>query len=282
MRMQVIGVRTPEWAAVVLRASELIDDPAFRLLKRSARTVAGFAMVDGTRVFIKRVRESSWLKGWIIRIWGSRARRVLRGAAMLKLAGFARPEPLAAGEARALGAIRASYVISEALSDAHIMSAVVLAGGRRNFRMRFEVSKVIAREVHRLHEAGIYTLDLQETNVMISGGENADWKIHFVDLEDFRHCDTVSERRRLLNLVHLDRTVGRFLPRTQRLRFLYNYLGVRPQRDEARGMLRRYFALRQRAERRARFRHPPNPLVPVPNDLTQRACVSQVGGSDGP
>jgi len=85
MRMQVIGVRTPEWAAVVLRASELIDDPAFRLLKRSARTVAGFAMVDGTRVFIKRVRESSWLKGWIIRIWGSRARRVLRGAAMLKI-----------------------------------------------------------------------------------------------------------------------------------------------------------------------------------------------------
>jgi tRNA A-37 threonylcarbamoyl transferase component Bud32 len=200
---------------------------------------------------------------------------------MLKVAGFARPEPLAAGEARALGAIRASYVVSEALDNARIMSAVVLAGGRRNFRMRCEVSKVIAKEIYRLHEAGIYTLDLQETNVMISGGENADWQIYFVDLEDFRQCDTVSEQRRLLNLVHLDRTIGRFLPRTQRLRFLYNYLGARPSRDEARGVLRRYFALRQRAERRARFRHHPNPAVQGPRKATGRACASQMDGGDG-
>jgi tRNA A-37 threonylcarbamoyl transferase component Bud32 len=280
MRMQVIAAHTPEWAAVVLQAGELIEDSAFRSLKRSARTLAGFATVDGGRVFIKRVDEGSWLKGWIIRLRGSRAQRVLRGAAMLKLAGFARPEPLAAGEARALGAIRASYVISEALEDARIMSAVVLAGGRRNFRMRCAVSMVIAKEIHRLHEAGIYTLDLQETNVMISGGENADWKIHFVDLEDFRHCNTVSEQRRLLNLVHLDRTIGRFLARTQRLRFFYNYLGTRPGRDEARGMLRRYFALRQRAERRARFRHP-KILVQGPNEATARACSSRLGDSDG-
>ena len=282
MRMHVIAARTPEWAAVVLRASELIDDTAFCSLKHSPRTIAGFALVDGRRVFVKRVDEGSWLKGWASRWRGSRAQRVLRGAAMLKLAGFARPEPLAAGEARAVGAIRASYVISEALDDARIMSAVVLAGGRRNFRMRREVSKVIAHEIHRLHEAGIYTLDLQETNVMISGGDNANWKIYFVDLEDFRYSAIVSERRRLLNLVHLDRTIGRFLPRTERLRFLYNYLGARPNRDQARGMLRRYFALHQRAERRARFRHPKNPLVRGPNEATARACSSQVTGSDGP
>lgn len=267
--MQVIAARAPEWAAVVLRASDLIGESAFRSIKRSARTVAGFATVDGRRVFIKRVDEGSWFKGWIIRLRGSRAKRVLRGAAMLKRGGFARPEPLAATEARTFGAIRASYVISEALDDARIMSAVVLAGGRRNFRERCEVSKVIAREIHRLHQAGIYTLDLQETNVMISGGENADWKIHFVDLEDFRHCDTVSERHRLLNLVHLDRTIGRFLPRTQRLRFLYNYLGARPARDEARSVLSRYFTLRQRAERRARFRHPNNRLVRVPDEVSE-------------
>jgi tRNA A-37 threonylcarbamoyl transferase component Bud32 len=281
MRMQVLAARTPAWAAVVLRAGELIDDPAFYSLKRSARTVAGFAVVDGTRVFIKRVDEGSRLKGWIIRLCGSRARRVLRGAAMLKLAGFASPQPLAAAEARAIGAIRTSYVISEALDDARIMSAVVLAGGRRNFRRRCEVSRVIAKEIRRLHEAGIYTLDLQETNVMISGGENADWKIHFVDLEDFRHVHRVSERCRLLNLVHLDRTIGRFLPRTQRLRFLYDYLGARPARDEARRMLDRYFALRRRAERRARSRHRSIPSVHVPNDAAARACSSQVEGTDG-
>ena len=281
MRMQVIAARTLAWGTVVLRAGELIDDPAFCSLKRSARTVAGFATVDGTRAFIKRVDEGSWLKGWIVRLCGSRARRVLRGAAMLKLAGFARPEPVAAAEDRAIGAVRTSYVISEALDDARIMSAIVLAGGRRNFRRRCEVSNVIAKEIRRLHDAGLYTLDLQETNVMISGGEGVDWKIHFVDLEDFRHARKVSERRRLLNLVHLDRTIGRFLPRTQRLRFLYNYLAARPARDEAHRVLGRYFALHQRAGRRARSRHRTSPLVHVPTDAMARAYSAQVGGTDG-
>jgi tRNA A-37 threonylcarbamoyl transferase component Bud32 len=271
MRMQVLDSATPAWAAAVLRADELIHSSDFRPRKRSARTVAGFATIDGTRVFIKRVEEGSWLKGWIARLRGSRARRVLCGAAILKFAGFARPEPLAAAEARAVGAIRMSYVISEALDGSRIMSDVVLSGGRRNFRQRCEVSSAIAKQIRRLHHAGIYTLDLQETNVMISGSESGDWKIHFVDLEDFRRARKVSERRRLLNLVHLDRTIGRFLPRTQRLRFLYNYLGGRPARDEARQVLRHYFALRDRAQRRARPRPSQGPMTAGASDAQAAA-----------
>ena len=280
MRMQVLAARAPAWAAAVVRADELTDDSAFRSLKRSARTVAGFAIVDGTRVFIKRVHEGSWLKGWILRLSGSHAYRTLRGAAMLKLAGFARPEPLAAAEAREFGAIRASYMMSEALDDARIMSAVVLAGGRRNFRRRCEVSSFIAKEIRRLHDAGLYTLDLQETNVMISGGETADLTVYFVDLEDFRQAPTVSERRRLLNLVHLDRTIGRFLPRTQRLRFLYGYLGPRPTHNEARRVLGRYFALRDRAARRSRSRQRPSQPAHMPNDATAGVRSSQMDGTD--
>lgn len=280
MRMRVLFARTPAWAQVVERAGELTDACAFLSLKRSARTVAGFAMADGTRVFIKQVDEGWWLKGWILRLTGSRARRTVRGAAMLKRGGFARPELLAAAEARAFGAIRTSYMISEALESARIMSAVVLAGGRRGFRQRCEVSSVIAKEIRRLHDAGLYTLDLQETNVMIAGGKTADWTVYFVDLEDFRWARTVSERCRLLNLVHLDRTIGRFLPQTQRLRFLYDYLGARPTHDEARQVLDRYFALRRRAERRARPRYRTIPSEQVPNEAIERACSSQVESSD--
>jgi tRNA A-37 threonylcarbamoyl transferase component Bud32 len=262
MRMQILAARTPAWAAVVAQASQLIDGPGFRPLKRSTRTVAGFIVVDGTAAFIKRVDEGSWLKGWMQRLRGSRARRVLRGAAMLKAAGFACPEPLAAAEARSIGAVKASYVISEALDGARVMSAVVLAGGRRNFRRRCTVSGAIASEIRRLHDTGIYTLDLQETNLMLSGGDGAEWKIHFVDLEDYRNARRVSQRRRMLNLVHLDRTIGRFLPRTQRLRFLYNYLGERPGHDDALRLLTRYFALRARAERRAHAHRRVIPATP--------------------
>ncbi|MBI3758330.1 MAG: hypothetical protein HY269_01060 [Deltaproteobacteria bacterium] len=90
---------------------------------------------------------------------------------------------------------------------------------------------------------------------MLEGGDDTAWKVYFVDLEDFRRLPTVSEERRMLNLVHLDRTIGRFLPRTQRLRFIYNYLGSRPVRTEARRLVSRFLAIRERAEQRARSHH---------------------------
>ena len=270
MRMEILTACTPAWAAVVAQASQLINGPGFRPLKRSVKTVAGFIVVDGTEVFIKCVDEGGWLKGWLRRMSGSRARRVLRGAEILKAGGFARPEPLAAAEARSMGAVQASYVISEVLGGARVMSQVVLACGRHRFHHRCAVLGAVAREIRRLHDAGVYTLDLQETNLMVTGGAGTEWKIHFVDLEDFRCAPTVSERRRMLNLVHLDRTIGRFLPRTQKLRFLYNYLGERPGHDDAARWLKRFFGLRGRAERRAHAhrrtlpgavveRHPPTP-----------------------
>ena len=251
MRTQILTARTPAWAAVVAQADQLIDGPGFRLLKRTTRTVAGFLEVEGATVFIKRIDEGGRFKGWVRRFSGSRAHRVIRGAAILKAAGFARPEPLVAAEARWAGAVRASYIISETLEGARVMSQAVLAGGRREFHHRCAVLRAVAHEVRRLHDAAVYTLDLQETNLMVSGDDRGGWKIHFVDLEDFRHGRAVSTRRRMLNLVHLDRTIGRFLPRTQRLRFLYDYLSERPKHDDARGWLTRYFALRARAQRRA-------------------------------
>jgi tRNA A-37 threonylcarbamoyl transferase component Bud32 len=273
MRMQILAARTSAWAAVVEQSNQLIDGAGFRPIKRSARTVAGFIVVDGTAIFVKRVDEGSRLKGWTKRVRGSRAQRVLRGAAMLEAAGFACPKPLAAAEARTMGAVQTSYVISEALDGAHIMSKVVLAGGRGNFRHRRVVLGVVAREIRRLHDAGIYTLDLQETNLMLSGGDGAGWRVLFVDLEDFRIARTVSERRRLLNLVHLDRTIGRYLQRTQKLRFLYHYLGARPRRDEGRRLIKRFFVLRARAQRRAHRHQRPVPATPSATDNDATASV---------
>ncbi len=277
MRMQILAASTPAWAAVVAQASQLIDGPDFRPHKRSARTVAGFLTANGTTVFIKRVNGGSRFKGWIQRVRGSRARRALHGAAILKAAGFARPEPLAAAEARSLGAVHSSYVISEALEDACVMSAVVLAGGRREFRRRCVLSGIIADEIRRLHNSGIYTLDLQETNLMLSGSDGTGWKIHFVDLEDFRRTSKVSMRRWMLNLVHLDRSIGRFLPRTQRLRFFYNYLGGRPEHDDARRLLHRYFVIRGRADRRAGARRPTTRVLPSETHLNAPRCASRRG-----
>ena len=38
-----------------------------------------------------------------------------------------------------------------------------------------------------MHEAGIYTRDLQETNIMVEERDGA-MRFYFLDLEDFRHA----------------------------------------------------------------------------------------------
>jgi Lipopolysaccharide kinase (Kdo/WaaP) family len=253
MSLRILYASAPEWAAAASRIDEMIGGPDFHAVKLTARTAAGFINTAGAHVFVKRVCEYSWPKGWLINLCPSRARRVLRGAAMLEAGGFAHPRPLAAAEFVRLGAIRASVVISEALADAEILSTIALAGGRRTFRRRIAISHAVAREIRRLHEAGIYTRDLQETNLMLRGGPEGPWTIYFVDLEDFRRVRTVSHGRRMLNLVHLDRTIGRFLPRSQRVRFFYYYLGAKPPRAEARRRVAQFLALRTRIDVRARL-----------------------------
>src|ERR1700685_1116769 len=97
MRTVVLYARSSEWRAVVERADQLMESPEFRVLKAEARTRAGFVDVLGAgTAFIKRVEVSSWSRGIYTRIRGSRVRRSLAGAAMLREYGLAHSEPLGA------------------------------------------------------------------------------------------------------------------------------------------------------------------------------------------
>ena len=254
MRMRIVYARAPEWAEMAARIDELIGGIGFRALKTSARTSAGFIRDGARETFVKRVTGGPWVKGIFERVRGSRAARAVRGAAILEAAGFAHPRPLAAVEARAAGAVYASYILSEPLHEARILSDFALRDGR-NFRRRQRISARVASEIRRLHDRGLYTLDLQETNLMIAA-DSAEMTVYFVDLEDFRRARRVTMRRRLLNLVHLDRSIGRFVSRTQRLRFFYNYLGGKLQHDEARRLVGRLMKVREREQRQSGYLTP--------------------------
>jgi len=67
--------------------------------------------------------------------------------------------------------------------------------------------------------------------------------------------EAVAWRDRLANLVHLDRSIGRFVCRAARLAFLYGYLGRRPQRAEARKIVGELMSIRAGIERRWHRRH---------------------------
>jgi len=250
MRKRILFVDRPDAAAVVERIDDLVAGANFRPVKATTRTTAGFLHHNGTEMFLKRTTASSWLTSIADLARGSRAARALRGAAILDRCGFAHPAPVAAFELRSFGLVRASCVVSEALGDARILSRFALADGR-NFRRRKWISERLAREIHRLHEAGIYTRDLQETNLMLAA-RGDEITVYFVDLEDFRCVRRVPARQRMLNLVHLDRSIGRFVSRSQRLRFFYNYLGQRPQAAQTRRLLADFFRTRARVERARR------------------------------
>jgi len=256
MRTLVLYARSPQWRAVVERADELMAWPDFRVLKSEGRTRAGFIEVPGAEpAFIKRVEVSSWSRGIIARLRGSRAARSLAGAAMLKEHGLAHPEPLAAMDFYRAGAIRASYLVSRALVDADSLSRFMLGPGEikgRNVHRRKQISDTVAAQIRRLHESGLYTNDLQETNIMVEDNQAGGFNVYFIDLEDFRRAGNVSWDRRVLNLVHLDRSIGRFLCRAARLDFLYSYLGHRPDRAAARKMVAEVKAARESIDRRKR------------------------------
>jgi Lipopolysaccharide kinase (Kdo/WaaP) family len=256
MHKRVLFAADPRWAAMAERLEVLMAEGGFRVLKDEARTRAGLLEgPDGAWVFVKRVRTGSWARGLIATARGSRVRRWLKGAAMLSTAGFNRPAPLAALEVSHAGAVSECYLVCEALNDATVLSRAVLDGGRVHFRPRRSLLSAVAREVRRLHDAGLYTLDLQETNLMVQERDGAPPRISFVDLEDFRRARSVSWHKRLLNLVHLDRSIGRFLNRPARLRCLYDYLGAGALgREERRRTVEQFWQLRDGLESRHRAR----------------------------
>ncbi len=255
MRRHLLYARSPRWAELAQEIEELMESAAFSVHKAEGRVRAGLLdLGDGGRVFVKRVETRSALRGFAERMRGSRVRRGLRGAAMLKAAGIPHPAPLAALEVRSLGgAVRAAYLISEPLENAQTLSVFALGRRgelRRDLRRRIEITRAVAAAVRRMHESGLYTRDLQETNLMLEA-EGGGFRIHFVDLEDFARARRVPLRRRLLNLVHLDRSIGRFVGRAGRLRFLYAYLGERPGRAEIRRTVAHLLRVRARLDRRA-------------------------------
>src|SRR6202161_3078243 len=197
MRTVVLYARSPQWRAVVERADELMASPDFRVLKSEARTRAGFLDVAGAGpAFIKRVEVSSWIRGMIARIRGSRAARSLAGAAMLREYGLAHSEPLAAMDVYQAGAIRASYLVSRALVNADSLSRFMLGPGEikgRDVHRRKQISDTVAAQIRHLHESGLYTRDLQETNIMVEENESGTgFNVYFIDLWDFRPAPIVT------------------------------------------------------------------------------------------
>ena len=267
MAIHALYASSPEWAAIGESLDQLAHSATFRGVKKNARTLAGVVRINGSELFLKRVTYDSWAKGIVVRLHGSRARRTIRGAAILRHAGSAHPNLIAAFEQRRRGSVSASYVLVEYLRRPKILSRFALADGH-GFRWRRVISARLAQEIRRLHDAGCYTRDLQETNLMLEMQGSVP-KIYFTDLEDFRRLPRVPWRFRLRNLVQLDRSIGQFLSRSHRLRFLQDYIGSKTSHGEVRLVVARLARMRQRIQRRRLRRQRSRVIVTPAMDSVQ-------------
>lgn len=217
--------RLPESPEALLAALE-VREP----LKQSRREVSGFATLGGQRVFIKRdvQRNLGRLVGQWLR--GTRQQRAWRMANGLLIRGIGTARPLAWFDVgRGLPGCR-GVLVCEALDG---WQSLDLALPEQSGATRAAMVETVARQVRRMHEAGISNRDLKAQNILVryDGGR---WRVALVDMVGLgRHRGAVGRGRRVQNLMRLAFSwsgVGvsgqaRGLTLADRLRFLKTYLG---------------------------------------------------------
>ena len=241
MRDARYAIRAGTVPDALLDVDARLDAPTTRVLKEGSRaTVAAVETPDGTLV-LKRFRDDTPLRLIVALALGSSAERVWRASLLLRDAGFAVPDPLAALERRRLGLpLRscsvARFVAGPALDE---LWRARQGAARRALTIGF------ADYLRRLHAAGLYPQDLRAANVLVPRENPPEFVL--VDLDRVRRYRRLSWRRRRKNVVQVHRSVGRGAPRRESLRFLRRYLGD-PSAAELRRVAAEILALGERKD----------------------------------
>jgi hypothetical protein len=86
--------------------------------------------------------------------------------------------------------------------------------------------RALARELRSFHDRGFYTRDANADNVLLRAGDGEPPHFYWLDLENVSRLGSVSRRRRLKNLVQLERPIRGEVTRRDCLCFLREYFGA--------------------------------------------------------
>ncbi len=231
------------------------------VLKQGKGTTVTLLSLPAGAIVVKHYRTTSWRRWADTVLRGSPARRAWRGAQLLQAGGFLVPRPLAVFEKRTGGVVWESIYVSEALLTQiplHIYWRT--QSSQWPCRHKYTFLRALAEFVRRLHAQGLYLGDLKDENLLVEEAGVSHWQFYLVDLDRVRRFSSLTQRRRLKNLVQLERTLGHNARSSERLSFLYAYFGdPLPSRAQRQAFLRRLVRLRTRKDReyaRRRARRP--------------------------
>lgn len=212
----------------------LLQQPDCEIIKDQLKIIVGCVPVRlenrQLRVYIKRYNAFSWRYRIGSMFAQSGAFRALRGARVLAAAGVATARPIAAVEERHWRMVTRSFYLTEEIQGSKIsirfwVEELAAIPGATGLRRRRAFLTALSQLFARLHHENIYHNDLKDFNILVAP-RNANDQVDFflLDLEGVRRYSALSRRRRIKNLVQLNRTLGKYLSWTQRTRFLKSYL----------------------------------------------------------
>jgi tRNA A-37 threonylcarbamoyl transferase component Bud32 len=240
-------------------ADRLFEDPSCRIIKdqRKIKVARVEVMIGGKAqsIYVKRYNAFSLRSKLFSPFRHSGASRSLQGAAILDKALIRTAPPVAAVENRSNGILTKSFFISEEIvgaktADLHWLENVSAFEVDGRLHRRREFIHSLALLFHSLHERGIYHNDLKDANILVVCQTPGSSPVFYLlDLEGIRIYHQLSERRRIKNLVQLNRTLGRYLRRSDKLAFIKNYFGVAYQhRSETIRVIRRIIVTSDRLD----------------------------------
>jgi tRNA A-37 threonylcarbamoyl transferase component Bud32 len=218
---------------VLLDGPNLFFQKACRVVKSEKKIKVGYMPLQiGDRiknVYIKQRSVMSLGPSLGSLFVSSAAMRSLYGADILLQADYPTAQPIAAVEYRSWGVLTKSLYLSEEVIGAKTVETfwredLSTLNGVEGYRKRRAFLTSLARTFQSLHREKIYHNDLKASNILVLEKRARNEKrFSLIDLDGLRRCFYLSARRRIKNLAQLNRTLGGFLTKTERLVFLKAY-----------------------------------------------------------
>ncbi len=213
----------------------LFDQPGCEIIKDQKKIKVARVNIEiqgnVKRVYLKRYNSFSWRYRFGSLFQESGALKSLNGAAILSESGIRTARPLAAVDSRSWGMLNRSFFLSEEIAngktaDAYWREELLTIKGKDGTQRRKRFLQGIGELFRCLHQQDVYHNDLKDANILVrpdfsAAGEH----FYLLDLEGIRRYRKLNRRRQTKNLVQLNRTLGKYLRATEKLRFLESYLG---------------------------------------------------------
>ena len=185
------------------------------IIKDEGRSVCvkHFRNLNLWRTFKDHFRQPKGLKSWV-------------GSHGLRVRGIPSLTPLALVEKRRWWGLRESFFLMETSETGQEMDRYILErlGDLQKKRL---FTKAFAQWLSYLHQKGVFHQDMKTCNILISENGGG-WKFHLLDQEDISLDEKVGSGKLFKSFLQLNTSTPRTVTRTDRFRFLKEYLRGNP------------------------------------------------------